>query len=129
MLAPDVLSLEQKAIADDLPFSFILRNGELHDWALQPFGDGGQVQEQIYQELGLTDASSSAATGDAGLLDTLATGLQNLSTEVSSETFSSGSILGDLSTDLANGLAAMSSEATGLSNDLSTLVADAMTDF
>jgi triacylglycerol lipase len=129
LLAPDVLRLEQDAVAQDAPFSFILRNGELHDWALQPFGDGGQVQDQIYQELGLTDATSSAATANPDLLDTLANSLQTLSTELSSQTFSSGSLLGDLSTDLANALAATSTEVTGLSTDLSAIVADVMTAF
>lgn len=55
ILAPAVLALEQKAIAAGAPFSFILRNGEFHDWALVPIFDGAQVQPQIYQELGLTE--------------------------------------------------------------------------
>ncbi|MDH6245547.1 alpha/beta hydrolase [Mycobacterium sp. OTB74] len=53
LLSPDVLVLQKKAIAQGAPISFILRSGEIHDWALLPILDGGQVQDQIYQELGL----------------------------------------------------------------------------
>jgi acetyl esterase/lipase len=58
ILAPDTLLLQQKAIAEGAPISFILRNGEIHDWALAPVLDGSQVQQQIYQELGLTETSA-----------------------------------------------------------------------
>jgi hypothetical protein len=53
------------------PISFILRAGEIHDWALLPFLDGAQVQQQIYQEFGLTDASTSAATANPDIVDAL----------------------------------------------------------
>ncbi len=53
MLAPDVLLLQQHAIAVGAPISFTLRNGEIHDWALAPILDGAQVQPQIYAQLGL----------------------------------------------------------------------------
>jgi triacylglycerol lipase len=125
ILAPDVLVLEQDAIANDAPFSFILRSGELHDWALFPFADGGQVQPQIYQELGLTGASASAATGNADGLDTLQSGLQNLATEFASA-FSSGVNLTDLSTDVTNLVSTISTDLTALSSDWSALVTDAL---
>lgn len=104
ILAPDVLVLEQDAIAQDAPFSFILRSGEMHDWALFPALDGAQVQPQIYQELGLTDASTSAAAADSSILD----GLQNLSA------------------DVANMVTTTSSELT---SEWNTLVADVLTLF
>jgi triacylglycerol lipase len=55
LLSADVLVLQQKAIAQGAPISFILRTGEVHDWALIPALDGAGVQGQTYQELGLTD--------------------------------------------------------------------------
>jgi triacylglycerol lipase len=129
ILAPDVLVLEQDAIANDAPFSFILRSGELHDWALFPFADGGQVQPQIYQELGLTGASASAAaTGNADGLDALQTGLQNLATDFAS-TFSSGLNLTDLSTDVTNLASTISTDLTTLASDWSAIVTDAVTSF
>jgi triacylglycerol lipase len=128
-LAPDTLTLEQDAIAQDAPISFILRSGEIHDWALLPLLDGAQVQPQIYQELGLTGASGSAATGDGGLLEALDSSLQNLGSELSSLGSSSVFSLGDLSTDLANGLAAMSTELSTLSGDLNAIVSDVLTVF
>jgi triacylglycerol lipase len=53
LLAPDMLLLQQNAVAAGAPFSFTLRVGEIHDWALMPFLDGADVQPQIYQQLGL----------------------------------------------------------------------------
>ena len=125
LLAPDVLVLEKDAIAQDAPISFILRSGEMHDWALTPLLDGAQVQPQIYQELGLTDASASASASEPEWFD----GLQNLATELSSGSASSGFSLGDLSTDVANALTTVSTDITALSGDLSSLVADALTLF
>jgi triacylglycerol lipase len=58
MLAPDVLVLQQKAIAEGAPISFVLRSGEIHDWALLPVLDGGQVQPQIYAELGIAPVAT-----------------------------------------------------------------------
>jgi acetyl esterase/lipase len=58
LLAPDVLLLQQHAVAAGAPFSFILRDGEIHDWALLPFLDGADVQPQIYQQLGLMTETS-----------------------------------------------------------------------
>jgi triacylglycerol lipase len=55
VLAPDVLVVQQKAIDQGAPMSFILYQGEIHDWALLPLLDGARVQSQIYQELGLID--------------------------------------------------------------------------
>lgn len=104
VLAPDTLTLEEDAIAQDAPFSFILRSGEIHDWALLPLLDGAQVQSQIYQELGLTGASSSATTSDA---------------------FS----LGDLSTDLTNGLAMVTTELSALPADFSAMVSNVLAAF
>jgi acetyl esterase/lipase len=60
LLSADVLVLQQKAIAAGAPISFILRSGEIHDWALLPILDGGQVQDQIYRELGLVGSASGA---------------------------------------------------------------------
>lgn len=129
ILAPDVLRLETEAIAQGAPISFVLRTGEIHDWALLPFLDGAQVQQQIYQELGLTDASTSAATANPDILDALHDGLQNLGAELSSNTLVSGFNLGDLSTDAANALATMSTEVTGLWGELSTMVGGALASF
>jgi triacylglycerol lipase len=51
LVAPDVLLLQQKAIAEGAPMSFILANGETHDWIfITPDGIG--YWPQIYQELG-----------------------------------------------------------------------------
>jgi triacylglycerol lipase len=126
LLAPDVLVLEKDAIAQDAPFSFILRTGEIHDWALTTVLDGAQVQSQIYQELGLTGAGSSAATNGSDILADLRDGLQNLAAEFTTVSASGGSSLGDLSTDVANMLSTVTTEATAL---WSTMVGDALTSF
>jgi hypothetical protein len=134
------LRLEQDATAQDAPISFILRTGEIHDWALLPFLDGAQVQQQIYQELGLTEASTSAATANPDILDASHDGLQNLGAELSSNTLVSGFNLADLSTDAANvlttmstdaanALATMSTEVTGLWGELSAMVGGALASF
>jgi acetyl esterase/lipase len=125
LLAPDVLVLEKDAIAQDAPFSFILRTGEIHDWALTTVLDGAQVQSQIYQELGLTGAGASAATNGSDILADLRDGLQNLAGELGSTT-ASGVGIGDLSTDVANMLSTVTTEATAL---WSTMVGDALTSF
>jgi triacylglycerol lipase len=50
-LAPDVLVLQQEAATQGAPFSFVLANGQIHDWIiLSP--DGPQYWPQIDQELG-----------------------------------------------------------------------------
>lgn len=59
LLAPDILVLQEKAVAAGAPMSFTLRVGEVHDWALLPFLDGAAVQAQIYAELGLTDVDTA----------------------------------------------------------------------
>ena len=97
-----MLVLEKDAIAQDAPISFILRTGEIHDWALTTLLDGAQVQPQIYQELGLTDAASAATNGSDNLAE-WRDGLQNLATELTTGSASSGSSLGDLSTALLLG--------------------------
>jgi acetyl esterase/lipase len=55
LLAPDVLRLQDKAIAQGADVTFILRKGEIHDWAgpasIIPFTAGAAVRPQIYQEL------------------------------------------------------------------------------
>jgi acetyl esterase/lipase len=129
ILAPDVLRLQTEAIALGAPISFILRAGEIHDWALLPFLDGAQVQQQIYQELGLTDASTSAATANPDIVDALHDRLQNLSAEFSFNTLVSGFNLGDLSTDAANVLTTMSTEVSGLWGELSAMVGGALASF
>jgi triacylglycerol lipase len=50
-VAPDVLLLQQEAVAQGAPISFALVNGEFHDWIfLTP--DGVRYWPQIHQELG-----------------------------------------------------------------------------
>jgi hypothetical protein len=51
-LAPDVLVLQQEAVALHDPFNFVLANGEIHDWILLTL-DGPQYLPQINQELGI----------------------------------------------------------------------------
>jgi len=52
ILSPDALVLRQEAAIADAPFSFVLANGEIHDWIiLTP--DGPQYWAQIDQELGI----------------------------------------------------------------------------
>jgi triacylglycerol lipase len=58
LLAPDALVLQQEAQAEHAPFTFVNASGEIEDWVIYPFGDGTRYQDQIYQELGLTDTSS-----------------------------------------------------------------------
>jgi triacylglycerol lipase len=53
LLAPDVLVLSQNAATQGAPISFVLRAGEIHDWALGGIGDGAGYGSQIYQELGI----------------------------------------------------------------------------
>jgi triacylglycerol lipase len=50
-VAPDVLVLQQEAIAQGAPVSFVLANGETHDWILIT-PDGLHYWPQIDQELG-----------------------------------------------------------------------------
>ena len=50
-VAPDVLLLQQEAVAQGAPISFALVNGEFHDWLfLSP--DGVRYWPQVHQELG-----------------------------------------------------------------------------
>ena len=52
ILSPDALVLQQEAATAGAPFSFVLANGEIHDWIiLTP--DGPQYWPQIDRELGL----------------------------------------------------------------------------
>jgi triacylglycerol lipase len=51
-LAPDVLVLQQEAVTQAAPISFVLRTGEIHDWVLLT-PDGFRYLPQIYQELGV----------------------------------------------------------------------------
>jgi triacylglycerol lipase len=53
ILAPDVLRLSQEAAMQGAPISFVLRTGEIHDWALGGLGDAMAYRPQIYQELGI----------------------------------------------------------------------------
>ena len=140
ILAPDVLVLEQDAIAQDAPMSFILRSGEIHDWALVPSSDGAQVQSQIYQELGLTAGTSTAATSNLSSLEALENAVQTLGANLSPDAISGTSSAGELSselanmfsaasTDLTNLVATMSADATALSADVHTWIADAITTF
>ena len=50
-VAPDALVLQQEAATQGAPISFVLANGEIHDWILLT-PDGFQYWPQIYQELG-----------------------------------------------------------------------------
>jgi triacylglycerol lipase len=52
ILSPDVLVLQQEAAAVAAPMSFVLANGEIHDWILLTL-DGPQYWPQIDQELGI----------------------------------------------------------------------------
>jgi triacylglycerol lipase len=60
LLAPDVLRLQDKAIAQGADVTFILRKGEIHDWAgpgsIIPFTEGAAVRPQIYRQLVGDDA-------------------------------------------------------------------------
>jgi triacylglycerol lipase len=51
-LSPDVLVLQQEAIAAAAPINFVLANGQIHDWILLT-PDGPQYWPQIDQELGV----------------------------------------------------------------------------
>lgn len=48
LLAPDVLRLSQQAATQGAPISFVLRSGEIHDWALGGLGDSMAYRPQIY---------------------------------------------------------------------------------
>jgi triacylglycerol lipase len=52
ILSPDALVLQQEAATAEAPFSFVLANGEIHDWILLTL-DGPQYWAQIDQELGI----------------------------------------------------------------------------
>jgi triacylglycerol lipase len=60
ILAPDVLVLQDKALATPgADFTFILRRGELHDWAvLTILPETQAVLPDIYRQLGLTSEPS-----------------------------------------------------------------------
>jgi triacylglycerol lipase len=50
--AADAIVLQQEAVAQHAPISFVLANGQVHDWVyLTP--DGFQLLPRIYQELGI----------------------------------------------------------------------------
>ncbi len=51
-LAPDVVVLDQEAAAHGAPISFVLADGEIHDWILLTL-DGPQYWPQIDKELGI----------------------------------------------------------------------------
>jgi triacylglycerol lipase len=51
-LAPDTVVLEQLAASQGAPFSFVLANGQIHDWVLLT-PDGFKYYPQIDQELGI----------------------------------------------------------------------------
>jgi triacylglycerol lipase len=51
IVAPDLLLLQQKAVAQGAPISFVLANGETHDWLLVA-PDTLRYWPQIDQELG-----------------------------------------------------------------------------
>jgi triacylglycerol lipase len=55
LLAPDVLRLRDKAVAEGADITFILRKGEIHDWAgpgsLIPFTAGAATRPQIRRQL------------------------------------------------------------------------------
>jgi triacylglycerol lipase len=52
ILAPDTLLLQQKAANALAPFTFVLANGEIHDWIILTL-DGPQYWSQINQQLGI----------------------------------------------------------------------------
>lgn len=52
IVAPDLLLLQQKAVAQGAPISFVLASGESHDW-ITVTPDGWNYWPQIYQELGI----------------------------------------------------------------------------
>jgi acetyl esterase/lipase len=60
ILAPDVLRLQDKALAEGADVTFILRNGEIHDWAgpaaIVPFTTGSAFRPLLLQQLVGTDA-------------------------------------------------------------------------
>jgi triacylglycerol lipase len=52
VLTPDAVVLQQEAVTQGAPISFVFANGECHDWVyLTP--DGFELLPQIYQELGI----------------------------------------------------------------------------
>jgi triacylglycerol lipase len=51
-LAPDVVVLDQEALAQGAPISFVLATGEIHDWILLT-PDGSRYLPQLEQELGI----------------------------------------------------------------------------
>ena len=52
LLAPDVLVLQQEAVAAGAPMSFVLAHGEIHDWIIFT-PDGAKYWPQIDRELGI----------------------------------------------------------------------------
>jgi triacylglycerol lipase len=52
ILAPDVFVLQQAAVAQGAPISFVLANGQIHDWVLLTL-DGLPYLPQVNQELGI----------------------------------------------------------------------------
>lgn len=59
-LSPDALVLQQNAVATPgSHFTFDLRNGEIHDWALAPISpEALAVRPTIYEQLGLNRSST-----------------------------------------------------------------------
>jgi triacylglycerol lipase len=57
LLSPQVLRLQERAIAEGADFTFVLRNGLIHDWAeLLLLPETAAVRPDIYRQLGLVPA-------------------------------------------------------------------------
>ena len=66
LISPQVLRLRERALAEGADFTFVLRKGLMHDWAILPpvlLPEALAVRPDIYQQLGIgSDVSISSPT-------------------------------------------------------------------
>ena len=64
---PDVLRLRDKALATPgADFTFVLRNGEFHDWAIMTIlPETAELLPDMYRQLGIGTEVSTLTTCDA----------------------------------------------------------------
>ena len=62
ILAPQVLDLRERALAEGADITFVLRDGLFHDWAnFPPFllPEAAAVRPDIYQQLGISGSEAA----------------------------------------------------------------------
>ena len=75
LLSPDTLRLRERALAEGVDFTFVLREGLIHDWAVLPpllLPEAAAVRPDIYRQLGVTEPATF--TGQPSIVSQVFTG-------------------------------------------------------